>query len=95
MVIPEACPGHLDAIGGRTGPGDGVSGISKSQVSRVCAEADERVSACPSWQPDDLGSQVEMGDMIMAGDAYEICIPMRASVIPAKAGIQETVVQSG
>jgi transposase-like protein len=37
-------PGHLDAFGGRAGQGDGHGGgISKSQVSRLCAEIDERV----------------------------------------------------
>jgi transposase-like protein len=38
------CPGHLDPFGGRARQGDGdEEGISKSQVSRLCAEIDERV----------------------------------------------------
>ena len=37
-------PGHLDPLGRRSGQGDGHGpAISKSQVSRLCAEIDERV----------------------------------------------------
>ena len=36
-------PGRLDPLGRRTGPGYGQDGISKSQVSRLCEEIDEKV----------------------------------------------------
>jgi transposase-like protein len=35
----------LDPAGRRTGAGDGLAGISKSQVSKLCKEIDERVRA--------------------------------------------------
>lgn len=35
--------GHLGALGRRSGQGDGMSGISKSQVSRLCEEIDGKV----------------------------------------------------
>ena len=37
--------GRLHPLGRRPGQGHGMSGISKSQVSRLCAEIDERVKA--------------------------------------------------
>ena len=37
------CPGHLDPLGGRLVKAMGMEGISKAQVSRLCAEIDERV----------------------------------------------------
>src|SRR5205814_2243551 len=37
------CPRHLDPLGRRSGTGHGDEGISKSQVSRLCGEIDERV----------------------------------------------------
>ncbi len=36
-------PGHLDPLGRRPGAGDGNGRFSKSQVSRLCGEIDERV----------------------------------------------------
>ena len=38
-------PGHLNPLGRRPGQGLGMEGISKSQVSRLCGEIDERVQA--------------------------------------------------
>jgi putative transposase len=38
-------PGHLQPLGRRSRAGDGMSGISKSQVSRLCAEIDDKVKA--------------------------------------------------
>ena len=43
-VIQEVLrPGHLDPLGGRSGQGDGAGRDQQSQVSRLCAEIDERV----------------------------------------------------
>lgn len=43
-VVQEAY-GRLDPLGGRPGAGHGQSGISKSQVSRLCGEIDDKVKA--------------------------------------------------
>ncbi|WP_411741817.1 transposase [Sinorhizobium medicae] len=36
---------HIDALGRGPGQGDGHNGISKSQVSRLCEEIDDKVKA--------------------------------------------------
>ena len=37
-------PGRVDPLGRRSGSGDGMSGVSKSQVSRLCGEIDDKVN---------------------------------------------------
>ena len=39
------CPRRLDPLGRRPGQGDGRTGISKSQVSRLCEEIDDKIKA--------------------------------------------------
>jgi putative transposase len=51
------CGGRVDPAGRGHRPGDGITSLSKSQVSRVCAELDELVAA---WRnrPLDAGPYV-------------------------------------
>ena len=52
VVATVLCGGCGDQAGRRRRPRDGLNGISKSQVSRMCAELDEVVAA---WRSRPLG----------------------------------------
>lgn len=48
VVLEGYVQGISAPLGARSGPGHGINGIPRSQVSRLCAEIDDKVNALMS-----------------------------------------------